>query len=290
MESLFLPLCLYFCPYLSSGLSASLCLSLPPLCLCLCLCLSVCLSSLSVSFPASSVFISLSLCPSFSASSVFLCLICLCLYRSSLFVCLSVCLSSLSLFLSLLLLSLFLCLCFFLSLCFLCFSLLPLSFSLPFLSLTFSFSPSRSSVLNMLHLLRFFPSSPLPPPSLPRHGLFLVKPESIISADPCKVSYERSYPLIRVEGWRRGRGEGADCLHAPTRLSIPTPSPRHNFQQRFYPPKKKKKKKSETELTASVLKKRSKTHKRLKERFLIRRNRTKRANFRGNPLFQATYM
>ena len=30
-------------------------------------------------------------------------------------------------------------------------------------------------------------------------------------------------------------------------------------------------------------------HKRLKERFLIRRNRTKRANFRGNPLFQATY-
>ena len=43
--------------------------------------------------------------------------------------------------------------------------------------------------------------------------------------------------------------------------------------------------KSETELTASVLKKRSKTHKRLKERFLLRRNRTKRANFRGNPLF-----
>ena len=32
-----------------------------------------------------------------------------------------------------------------------------------------------------------------------------------------------------------------------------------------------------------------KTHKRLKERFLIRRNRTKRANFRGKPLFQATY-
>ena len=29
--------------------------------------------------------------------------------------------------------------------------------------------------------------------------------------------------------------------------------------------------------------------KRLKERFLIRRNRTKRANFRGSPLFQATY-
>ena len=34
---------------------------------------------------------------------------------------------------------------------------------------------------------------------------------------------------------------------------------------------------------------RSKTHQRLKERFLIRRNRTKRANSRGNPLFQATY-
>ena len=30
-------------------------------------------------------------------------------------------------------------------------------------------------------------------------------------------------------------------------------------------------------------------HTRLKERFLIRRNRTKRANFRGKPLFQATY-
>ena len=36
-------------------------------------------------------------------------------------------------------------------------------------------------------------------------------------------------------------------------------------------------------------KKKSKTHKRLKERFLIGRNRTKRANFRGSPLFQATY-
>ena len=34
--------------------------------------------------------------------------------------------------------------------------------------------------------------------------------------------------------------------------------------------------------------KRSKAHKRLKEHFLIRRNRTKCANFRGNPLFQAT--
>ena len=50
-----------------------------------------------------------------------------------------------------------------------------------------------------------------------------------------------------------------------------------------------KKKKSETELTASVLKKDKKTHKRLKERFLIRRNRTKRANIWGNPLFLARY-
>ena len=32
----------------------------------------------------------------------------------------------------------------------------------------------------------------------------------------------------------------------------------------------------------------SKTHRRLKERFLIRRNRTKRAHFPGSPLFQAT--
>ena len=43
------------------------------------------------------------------------------------------------------------------------------------------------------------------------------------------------------------------------------------------------------QLTASVVKKDPKTHKRLKENFLIRRNRTKCANFRGNPLFQATY-
>ena len=42
-------------------------------------------------------------------------------------------------------------------------------------------------------------------------------------------------------------------------------------------------------MTASVPIKRSKTHKILKERFLIRRNRTKRANFRGSHLFQATY-
>ena len=33
----------------------------------------------------------------------------------------------------------------------------------------------------------------------------------------------------------------------------------------------------------------SKTHKRLKELFLIGRNRIKRANFRGIPIFQATY-
>ena len=30
----------------------------------------------------------------------------------------------------------------------------------------------------------------------------------------------------------------------------------------------------------------SKTRERLKERFLVRRNRTKRANFRGSPLFK----
>ena len=50
-------------------------------------------------------------------------------------------------------------------------------------------------------------------------------------------------------------------------------------------------KKSETELTARVLEeeKRTKARKRLKERFLTGRNRTKRANFRGKPLFQATY-
>ena len=40
-------------------------------------------------------------------------------------------------------------------------------------------------------------------------------------------------------------------------------------------------------MTASVLKKRSKTHKRLEVRILIGRNRTKRASFRGSPLFQA---
>ena len=55
--------------------------------------------------------------------------------------------------------------------------------------------------------------------------------------------------------------------------------------QRFYTiPKPKIQKlsfptKSETGLTAIILKKRSKTHKRLKERFLIRPNRTKHARF-----------
>ena len=34
---------------------------------------------------------------------------------------------------------------------------------------------------------------------------------------------------------------------------------------------------------------RSKTHKKLEERFLIGRNWTKRANFRGSPLVQATH-
>ena len=46
--------------------------------------------------------------------------------------------------------------------------------------------------------------------------------------------------------------------------------------------------KSETELTASVLKKDPK-HTNLKERLFIGRNRKIRAKFRGNPLFQATY-
>ena len=50
----------------------------------------------------------------------------------------------------------------------------------------------------------------------------------------------------------------------------------------------KQQQKSETELTASVLKKDPKTHTKLKERFSIGRNRTKRANFLGSPLFQAT--
>ena len=50
-----------------------------------------------------------------------------------------------------------------------------------------------------------------------------------------------------------------------------------------------KKKKSETELTTTVLEKRSKTHKRLKECLLMRRNRTKHTHFRGSPLFQAVY-
>ena len=48
-------------------------------------------------------------------------------------------------------------------------------------------------------------------------------------------------------------------------------------------------KNSETEWIASVLKKRSQTHKKLKECFLIGRNRTKCANFQESPPFQATY-
>ena len=45
--------------------------------------------------------------------------------------------------------------------------------------------------------------------------------------------------------------------------------------------------KSETELTASVLQKRSKTHKALKERFSIRRNRTKRAHLSRQSSFSS---
>ena len=40
---------------------------------------------------------------------------------------------------------------------------------------------------------------------------------------------------------------------------------------------------------AETAKDRPETLKILKERFLFGRNRTKRANFRGSPLFQATY-
>ena len=42
-------------------------------------------------------------------------------------------------------------------------------------------------------------------------------------------------------------------------------------------------------LHSTSLKLTSKTHERLKECFLIRQNRTKRANFQGSPLFEATY-
>ena len=55
----------------------------------------------------------------------------------------------------------------------------------------------------------------------------------------------------------------------PILLSLP---PSHHPQLNFF-----------------ILHTRSKTHKRLKEGFLIRRNSTKRANFRVSPLFQATY-
>ena len=47
--------------------------------------------------------------------------------------------------------------------------------------------------------------------------------------------------------------------------------------------------KSEFQFQVNEIGSRSKTRKRLKERFLIRRNRTKRANCRCNHLFQATY-
>ena len=43
---------------------------------------------------------------------------------------------------------------------------------------------------------------------------------------------------------------------------------------------------SKVRITSSAL---SNTYKRLKERFLIGRKKTKRAHFRGSPLFQATY-
>ena len=48
-----------------------------------------------------------------------------------------------------------------------------------------------------------------------------------------------------------------------------------------------KKQQPETELTARVLKKRSKTYKRLKDLFLIGRKRTKCAHFRRGPLFSS---
>ena len=50
-----------------------------------------------------------------------------------------------------------------------------------------------------------------------------------------------------------------------------------------------KKKKIWSRVRCQHSEKRSKTHKRLKERFLIKRNRTKRANFQCNHLFRATY-
>ena len=50
----------------------------------------------------------------------------------------------------------------------------------------------------------------------------------------------------------------------------------------------RKKKKIWNRVDCQCYEKRCKTYKRLKERFLIGRNRTKRANFRGGPLFQAT--
>ena len=54
--------------------------------------------------------------------------------------------------------------------------------------------------------------------------------------------------------------------------------------------KKKNLKKIWNRVDCQRSEKRSKTHKRLKERFLIRQNRTKCANFQGNNLFQDDYV
>ena len=56
--------------------------------------------------------------------------------------------------------------------------------------------------------------------------------------------------------------------------------------------KRKKEKKADQQRPILVMKlhlESPKTHNRLNERFLSGRNRTKRANFRTSPLFQATY-
>ena len=57
---------------------------------------------------------------------------------------------------------------------------------------------------------------------------------------------------------------------------------------KFKQTEQQKKKKDETELTASVLKTRSITHKRLKEHLLIGRKKKKTKHFLRSP-FQATY-
>ena len=91
--------------------------------------------------------------------------------------------------------------------------------------------------------------------------------------------------LIRVEFWQEDVSVAIHVMkfsislkqgNDGTALGVVVFSPQKDFF--FF--------KSETELTAGILKKRSKAHKRLKERFLIRQNRTKRANFRGSLLFQ----